>query len=426
LRSVRPYGGPAVDVTVGGGRIQSIGSPRDVEHPLREIDATGLILLPGFVDLHTHLREPGGEDAETIATGTQAAAAGGFTDVFAMANTSPVTDTAERVQEVAARSAASASARVYPVGAITTGLAGTALTNLPALAQAGASLFSDDGKCVNDAGLMFRALQIAADHDLVLAQHAQLGQIAAHGQINAGAAADITGLPAWHAAAEETVIARDAILAGHTGARLHICHISTRGSVQVIRWAKAQGWHITCEVTPHHLLLTDELAALSDPKYKVNPPLRAPEDVAALREALRDGTIDAIATDHAPHTAAAKQRHWCDGPFGMTALETALPVVARVLSAGGQMDWELLADLMAHRPARIGNIAHIAGRPIAAGEPATFTLVDPASPFVVEAAGFRSRSTNSPFLGETFHHQVVATALDGHLTHTTPEFSSTL
>ncbi|MDZ7931754.1 MAG: dihydroorotase [Rhodococcus sp. (in: high G+C Gram-positive bacteria)] len=431
LRSVRPYGGHPRDVTIRGGRIAAIApalGPAGTapETDAVDIDAVGLVMLPGFVDLHTHLRDPGDGRSETVASGTRAAAAGGFTDVFAMANTDPVTDTAERVEAVAETARRGASARVHPVGAITYGLEGTSLTDLPALAAAGAQLFSDDGKCVDDAEIMFAALEQAALHDLVLAQHAQHGQLAGRGQINAGAAAVRTGLPPWHAAAEETVIARDVILAGHARARLHICHISTRGSVEVIRWAKSQGWNITCEVTPHHLLLTDELTALSDPRYKVNPPLRTDDDVRALREALRDGTVDAIATDHAPHTADSKKRTWCDAPFGMTALETALPVAARVLSETGGQQWPLLAKLMSTNPARIGSISDRAGRPIAVGEPATFALIDPTTRFTVRDNEFHSLSTNSPFTGESFTSRVVATAIDGQLTHIIPSIASAL
>jgi dihydroorotase len=419
LRGVRPYGGPPRDVTVHDGRIQRISPPAVGG------GGDGLILLPGLVDLHTHLREPGGEEAETIATGTRSAAAGGFTDVFAMANTVPVTDTAARVRRLRELVASAANARVHPVGAITTGLAGERLAALVDMRDAGARLFSDDGKCVDDAGLMFRALRTAAEHGLVLAQHAQSTQIVGGGQVNAGPVAERTGLPPWHPAGEEAVIARDAILAGHAGSPLHVCHLSTRGSVEVIRWAKARGYPVTCEVTPHHLLLTDEAAApggrghTSDPRYKVNPPLRSAEDVAALRQALHDGTIDAVATDHAPHTAASKAQQWCAAPFGMTALETALAVVAEVLTGPDGTDWELLCRLMSGNPARIGGITADAGRPLAEREPATFCLVDPAARWTVSEHDFHSKSSNSPFLGATFRNRVVATAVDGHLTHAT-------
>jgi len=426
LRGVKPYGGPERDVTIRNGRIGQVAPPVEPLHDGTDVDAVGLVLLPGLIDLHTHLREPGGEAAETIRTGTRSAAAGGFTDVYAMANTNPVTDTAARVRAVRTLAATGASARVHPVGAITVGLRGEQLAALTEMRDAGANLFSDDGKCVDDAGLMFRALHIAAHHDLVLAQHAQLGQLAGKGQINAGRVAEKTGLAPWHAAAEETVIARDAILAGHAGARLHICHISTRGSVEVIRWAKSQGWAVTCEVTPHHLLLTDELAALSDTKYKVNPPLRSTEDVAALRLALLDGTIDAVATDHAPHPADSKAHQWCDAPFGMAALETALAVTARVLTESADTNWSLLARLMSSNPARIGGIPDIAGRPLTEGEPASFCVVDPAGNWSVDATCFYGKATNSPFIGETFQHQVVATAIDGHVTHTTAPFGQVL
>src|SRR5699024_10455048 len=380
LAGVRPYGGERTDVSIRAGRIEAVEPAADRANGAaylteKIIDARDLILLPGFVDLHTHLREPGGEEAETIATGARAAAAGGFTDVFAMANTQPVTDNRERVQNIKARSREQAFARVHPVGAITRGLQGTELAPLEQMAQAGADIFSDDGKCVNDSALMRRAFRRAADCGVTIAQHAQDGPIAGHGQINAGRAAESTGLTPWPPVAEHVSLARDARLAAEFGARLHVCHLSTRGSVEIVRWAKSQGWPVTAEVTPHHLLLTDEITALADPRYKVNPPLRSDDDVRALREAVLDGTIDAVATDHAPHTAQSKDNHWCDAPFGMIGLETAAAVLAHVLDDCGGLDWRRFAELTSGTPARIGSIAEFAGRPLAVGEPASFALV---------------------------------------------------
>ena len=424
LRGVRIVGGPPTDMRVQNGRIAGItpsgaGSGVPAGDAITT-DAHGLIALPGLVDLHTHLREPAitstsDEISETIATGTRAAAAGGYTDVFAMANTNPVCDSPDRVRDVVERARRDALTRVHVVGAITHGLRGEALAPIEEMAAAGARMFSDDGHCVDDPALIRDALAIAARRGLVLAQHAQDGSLAARGQINEGYACCGTGLTPWPAAAEEIVIARDVILARHTGAALHICHLSTAGSVEIVRWAKSRGWRVTAEVTPHHLMLTDELAALTDPLFKVNPPLRAPEDVTALRAALLDGTIDAVATDHAPHTASAKARSWTDAPFGMTGLETALPVVARVLAEenGGQVDWHHLAKVMSAGPARIGGIADRAGRPLAVGEPASFCLVDTAARWTVDPARQHSRSANTPFRGTTFEHQVVATYLDG-------------
>jgi dihydroorotase len=422
VRGVRILGGPPTDMRIENGRITAVLPAGRAPDGVSSVDAHGLIALPGLVDLHTHLREPSADGdgaAETIATGTRAAAAGGYTDVFAMANTSPVCDSPERVRDVLARARRDAAVRVHAVGAITLGLGGAVLAPIAEMAAAGARVFSDDGHCVDDPALVREALAVAARHDLVIAQHAQDGRLAGDGQINDGGACCHTGLAPWPAAAEETVIARDAVLAGHTGAALHICHVSTAGSVEIVRWAKSRGWRVTAEVTPHHLQLTDELAATADPLFKVNPPLRTPEDVAAVRAGLLDGTIDAVATDHAPHTAAAKTRAWPEAAFGMTGLETALPVVARVLAEenGGEVDWHRLAAAMSMVPARIGGVAEVAGRPLAPGEPATFCLVDPAATWTVDPADQRSRATNTPFRGTTFDHRVVATFVGGYPVH---------
>jgi dihydroorotase len=409
LPAVRVLGGPPLDLTVRAGRIAA----------LTPAAGTGRhVVLPGLVDMHTHLREPGGADAETIATGTRAAAAGGFTDVFAMANTDPVCDSAERVRAVQALAAATAVVRVHPVGAITVGLAGRTLAPLAEMAAAGVTVVSDDGHCVADPGIMRSALELAARHGLTVAQHAQDPVLAGAGQVHDGPACRDTGLPPWPSAGEEVIVARDVVLAAHTGVTLHICHLSTAGSVEIVRWAKARGLPVTAEVTPHHLMLTDELAALTDPRFKVNPPLRSADDVAALRAGLIDGTIDAVATDHAPHPAAAKARRWIDAPFGMTGLETALPVVARVLRTGrDEPDWSVVAARMATSPARIGRIAARAGRPVAVGEPATFCVVDPGSPWTVDADQRFSRSGNTPFAGTAFTDRVVATFVDGRIVH---------
>lgn len=421
LSGVKPYGGPAADVLIKDGKFVSF-LPEGQDHgpETHIVSGKGLIMLPGFVDLHTHLREPGGEASETIATGTRSAAAGGFTDVFAMANTNPVTDTGERVRHVLDLAAHHAACRVHAVGAITTGLQGVEAAPYEEMAAAGARMFSDDGRCVNNAALTRDALIAAAQLGCVVAQHAQSGDLAGEGQINAGPAAESTGLPPWLGVAEETIIARDAILAAETGSHLHICHISTRRSADIVRWAKSQGWPVSAEVTPHHLLLSDELAALTDTRYKVNPPLRSADDVHALRQALLDGTIDAIATDHAPHTKKSKAQHWCDAPFGMTGLETALPVLAKVLEDTDRLDWKRVADLLSAAPARIGGIGDIAGRPLTAGEPATFTLIESSEWTVSEESSY-SKSSNNPFRGKDFRHKVVATSLDGRLIHTLNE-----
>ncbi|MFI0938549.1 dihydroorotase [Streptomyces sp. NPDC021020] len=402
------------DLEVAGGLIGSL-RPSDVP-PGRDAHA---VVLPGLVDLHTHLREPGGEEAETLASGARAAAAGGFTDVFAMANTSPVTDTAERVRALRAR-ADGLPVRVHPVGAATTGLAGTALVDVPALAAAGVTVFSDDGRCVDDAGLVRDLLTAMARHGTVFAQHAQSASIVRDGVVN-DAVAGRLGVPGWPAAGEEAVIGRDLALAAATGGRLHLCHVSTAGAVALLRSAKRDGLPVTAEVTPHHLVLTDGHAAAEGPALKVNPPLRTARDVAAVRAALLDGTIDVVATDHAPHPARAKSGSWRSAAFGLTSLETALPVVAEVFTdpGTGAVDWSAVSRVTSFAPAAAGGIAATAGRPVTAGGPATFCVVQPL-PWRAAPAAWHSRSANSPFHGRRFAHRVTATVLAGHPTHLLP------
>ncbi|KUL55367.1 dihydroorotase [Streptomyces sp. NRRL F-4489] len=418
LRGVRVLGQGATDVRIDSGRIAAMGPGADDGTAARRVDVSGLVMLPAFVDLHTHLREPGGEDSETIASGTRAAAAGGYSDVFAMANCRPVTDTPRRVESITDLAGRVGACRVHPVGAVTTGLRGQSLAPIGGMARAGARLFSDDGRCVDDPQLLREALLASREAGTVIAQHAQCPRLAGDGQINAGPVADHTGLPPWPAVAEETIAARDVVLAAETGSPLHICHVSTAGTVAVVRWAKQQGWPVTAEVAPHHLMLTDRSAAEADPLYKVNPPLRSAADVTALRAALADGTLDAVATDHAPHPAHRKANDWCHAPFGMLGLETALSVVAEVLvTSGGGPDWARIAGVMSHQPARIGGITALAGRPLRAGEPATFTLIDPEADWRVDTGELHSLSTNTPFASMTFRNRVVATAVGGRLTH---------
>ena len=293
------------------------------------------------MDLHTHLREPGREDAETVETGTLAAAMGGFTAVFAMANTDPVADTAGVVEQVWRLGREAGHCDVYPVGAVTVGLGGERLAELGAMADSAAHVrvFSDDGKCVSDAVLMRRALEYVKAFDGVVAQHAQEPRLTEDAQMNEGELSGRLGLRGWPAVAEEAIIARDCLLAAHVGSRLHICHVSTAGSVEIVRWAKSKGWPVTAEACPHHLLLTDELAATYDPIYKVNPPLRSAVDVEALREGLADGTIDIVATDHAPHPHEDKDCEWQAAAFGMIGLETALSIVQQTMVDTGLLDW---------------------------------------------------------------------------------------
>jgi dihydroorotase len=411
LKDVLLYGeGDPVDVRLADGVVAEIGSGLSADQVLEG----GGVLLPGLVDLHTHLREPGREDAETVETGTRAAAVGGFTAVHAMANTVPVADTAGVVEQVWRLGQEAGHCDVFPVGAVTVGLGGKDLAELGTMADSAARvrIFSDDGKCVSDASLMRRALEYVKAFDGVIAQHAQEPRLTEGAQMNEGVNSSLLGLAGWPAVAEEAIIARDCLLAGHVGSRLHVCHISTAGSVELIRWAKGKGWAVTAEVTPHHLLLTDDCARTYDATFKVNPPLRTQADVDALREALADGTIDAVATDHAPHALEDKETEWGAAAMGMTGLETALSVVAQTMVEPGRLTWRQVAARMSETPARIGRLdGH--GRPLAVGEPANVVLVDPGARWVVDPAAMMSRSRNTPFSGHDLPARVRATFLRG-------------
>jgi dihydroorotase len=413
IKGARVLGGAPADILIKDGVIAGIGAGLDAAGA-KAIEADGLIALPGLVDLHTHLREPGREDAETVETGTRAAAAGGFTAVHAMANTEPVADTAGVVEQVWRLGREAGHCDVRPVGAVTRGLDGRQLAELGAMADSAARVrvFSDDGHCVSDAVLMRRALEYVKAFDGVVAQHAQEPRLTEHAQMNEGEVSGRLGLAGWPAVAEEAVIARDCLLTAHVGSRLHVCHVSTAGSVEIIRWAKSKGWRVTAEVTPHHLFLTDELAETYDPIYKVNPPLRTKTDVEALREALADGTIDCVATDHAPHPAEAKETEWAPAAMGMIGLETALSVVQAAMVETGLLDWAGLADRMSVRPARIGRLGGHGNLP-EPGVPANLTLYDPAVRRVVDPAASVSRSRNTPFTGLELPGRVHATFLRG-------------
>jgi dihydroorotase len=415
IRGARPLGGEPTDLLVRDGQIAEVGT--GLGGAGQTIDADGLLALPGLVDLHTHLREPGREDAETIETGSRAAALGGYACVHAMANTEPVADTAGVVEQVWRLGREVGLVDVRPVGAVTVGLGGGRLAELGAMADsaAGVRVFSDDGNCVADPALMRRALEYVKAFDGVIAQHAEEPRLTVAAQMNEGVQSARLGLAGWPAAAEEAIIARDVLLAGHVGSRLHVCHVSTAGSVEILRWARSKGIQVTAEVTPHHLLLTEDLAATYDPVYKVNPPLRTAEDVTALRQALADGTIDCVATDHAPHALEDKEAEWAVARPGMLGLETALPVVIATMVETGLLDWAGVADRMATRPARIGRVeGH--GRALAPGEPAHLTLVDPATRWTVEPSALASRSRNTPYAGRELPGRIVATFLHGRPT----------
>jgi dihydroorotase len=410
IKNASILGGDPTDFVIRDGVVSMGQTDADAE----VVDATGLIALPGLVDLHTHLREPGREDAETVLTGTQAAAMGGFTAVHAMANTDPVADTAGVVEQVWRLGREGGYCDVYPVGAVTVGLAGQQLAELGAMADSAARVrvFSDDGHCVSDAVLMRRALEYVKAFDGVVAQHAQEPRLTENAQMNEGELSGRLGLTGWPAVAEEAVIARDCLLAAHVGSRLHVCHVSTAGSVELIRQAKAAGWNVTAEVTPHHLLLTDELAESYDPVFKVNPPLRTAADTEALRSGLADGTIDVVATDHAPHPFEDKDCEWAAAAFGMLGLETALSVVQETMVDPGLLTWADVADRMSYAPARIGRVSEH-GRPLEDGAPANVVLYDPAVRRVVEASDSVSLSRNTPYAGLDLPGRVVATFRHG-------------
>lgn len=420
LIGVRPYGEEATDVLLVEGRIAAIGAEAAAQAPtdvVRHEDLRGLVLLPGLVDIHTHLREPGGESAETIFTGTRAAAVGGYTAVFAMANTNPVQDNAGVVEQVLRLGRQAGWVDVHPVGAVSEGLEGKSLSQMGAMAESEARVrvFSDDGKCVSDPVLMRRALEYVKAFDGVVAQHSQDPRLTEGSQMHEGVLSAELGLRGWPAVAEESIIARDVLLAEHVGSRLHVCHLSTAGSVDIIRWAKARGIDVTAEATPHHLLLTDEQARSYSPIYKVNPPLRTQADVDAVRAALADGTIDVVGTDHAPHPLEDKDCEWQAGAFGMTGLETALSVIIATMVEPGRLSWRDVARVLSEKPAHIGRLTD-QGRPVAVGEPANLTVVDPGVRRVVDPRAQWTRSLNTPYAGMELPGQVKATFLRGRPT----------
>ena len=410
LTGVTLADGTTTNVVVEGQAISSVGALTVGEL----IDCSGLMVLPGFVDLHTHLREPGSEDSETVLTGAKAAAKGGFTAVSAMANTSPVADTAGVVEQVFRLGKEAGLCEVFPIGAVTVGLAGDQLAELGAMADSAAQVrvFSDDGKCVSDPLVMRRALEYVKSFGGVIAQHAQDPRLTQGSQMNEGEVSSRLGLAGWPAVAEEAIIARDILLADHVKSRLHICHLTTRGGVELVRWAKSQGINVTAEVTPHHLLLTDDLVESYDPVYKVNPPLRTDADVQALRIGLADGTIDIVATDHAPHPTEDKECEWSAAAFGMIGLETAFGVIVKTMIETGAMSWPRLVEVMSTNPAKIGRYSRQGGA-VTAGSPANLTLVNPKSAWQVDREKMSSKSKNTPFHGTALTAKVIHTIYEG-------------
>jgi len=414
FRNAQLADGHVVDIAIVGGNIEAIGATLDLQGT--DINCEGLIALQGLVDLHTHLREPGFEQSETILTGSRAAAKGGFTAVHAMANTSPVADSAAVVEQVFALGQAAGYVHVQPIGAVTSNLEGKQLADLLKMNQsrAGVKVFSDDGKCVSDSLLMRRALEYVKAFGGVIAQHAQDPNLTVDAQMNEGALSFELGLTGWPQVAEEAIIARDVLLAEHVGSRLHICHVSTAGSVEIIRWAKARGIEVTAEVTPHHLILTEDLVKDYNPIFKVNPPLRTEKDVLALRTAVADGTIDIVATDHAPHTVESKDCEFGQAAFGMIGLETAAAVVQTTLIETGLINWTRFQEILSTAPAAISGLSRH-GQQLAAGNAANLTFIDPTAKLIVGPES-ESKSKNNPYLGLELNGQIVHTMFEGTFT----------
>ena len=417
--------GSKSDIEIRDGKISALSTSLVKAEGVIEVDLSGSVALPGLVDLHTHLREPGKEDAETVLSGSMAAAKGGFVAVSAMANTSPVADTAGVVEQVYALGQSAGFVDVFPIGAVTRGLLGENLSEIGAMADSRARvrIFSDDGNCVFDPLVMRRALEYVKKFDGVIAQHAQEPRLTIGAQMNEGEISSRLGLKGWPAVAEEAIIARDILISDHVKSRLHICHLTTAGGVEIIRWAKARGMDVTAEVTPHHLLLTDERALSYDPIYKVNPPLRTQRDVEALREGLADGTIDIVATDHAPHPAEAKECEWQEAAFGMLGLESALAIVNQTMVATGLMSWDAVADRMSYSPARIGRYSDH-GKQIAVGNAANLSVINPTQSVRVDRDLVASRSRNTPFHGMELQGVVTATFFRGAPTFLNGKLSS--
>ncbi len=409
--------GSKANIHISDGVITAMDTADGVLNDERVIDAKDCILLPGLVDLHTHLREPGKESAETVLSGSQAAAKGGYVAVSAMANTTPVADNASVVEHVFRLGQKAGLVDVFPIGAVTQGLGGVNLADIGAMANSEAQVrvFSDDGHCVSDALVMRHALEYVKGFNGVIAQHAQEPALTKGSQMNEGIVSSQLGLKGWPAIAEEAIIARDILLADFLQARLHICHVTTAGGVEIIRWAKARGIQVTAEVTPHHLLLTDELARSYDAVYKVNPPLRTERDVMALREALAEGVIDIVATDHAPHGTESKECEWQEAAFGMIGLETALPIVNQTMVQTGLMNWEQVAMRMSKAPARIGQY-YQHGRDLEVGSPAHITVMNPTATYRVDRDLVASRSRNTPFHGRELPGIITTTIFDGRVT----------
>ncbi|MGA1592687.1 MAG: dihydroorotase, partial [Candidatus Nanopelagicales bacterium] len=386
IKNVKVLGETAQDVLIENQKIVEVKPTGKISNAEEVIDAKDKVLLPGLVDLHTHLRQPGREDAETVLSGARAAACGGYTAVHAMANTNPVADTAGVVEQVYRLGEDTGLVSVHPVGAVTVSLAGSQLAELKAMADSKAKvrIFSDDGKCVEDSVIMRRALEYVKAFNGVVAQHAQESRLSANGQMNESALSATLGLTGWPNVAEEAIVARDILLCELVDSRLHICHASTKGTVELLARAKDKQINVTAEVTPHHLLLDEDFVKDYNPVFKVNPPLRHKDDVLALREALASGVIDVVATDHAPHPLEDKETEWASAAFGMLGLENALSVVATVMVHGGKFTWRDVARVMSKKPAEIAGHQD-QGQAIEPGSIANLCLVDPNIEYQVDA-----------------------------------------
>ena len=425
IKGASLLGERVADILIEDGKIARIGQDLEAADA-HVVNASGQIALPGLVDIHTHLRQPGYEASETVETGTRAAALGGYTAVFAMANSLPVADTAAVVEQVDRLGKESGWCRVQPIGSVTVGLKGEFLSDIGSMAtsEAKVRVFSDEGMCVYDPAIMRRALEYVKTFDGVIAQHAQEPRLTEGAQMNEGKVSADLGLTGWPAVAEEAIIARDVLLAEHLNSRLHICHLSTKGSVEVVRWAKSRSVQVTAEVTPHHLILTDEKARTYDPIFKVNPPLRTEEDVLALRQAVADGIIDVIGTDHAPHPAESKECEWACAANGMTGLEQALSIIQMTLVEPGHITWADVARIMSETPAKIGRLDAEQGRPLAEGEPANIVLVDPKATRVIRPEEQATKGKNNPYRGMEVPGAVRATFYAGHPTVLNGELAS--
>jgi dihydroorotase len=400
------------DVLLAGGKVEAVGRGLGTPDGAETIEASGLVVAPGFIDLHTHLREPGQEELETIATGALSAVAGGFTAVCAMPNTDPVCDNQGVVGFVVSQAQRAGKARVYPIGAISLGQKGQQLAEFGELVGAGAVAVSDDGHPVMSSHLMRTALEYAKVFGIPVADHCEEMSLAEGGAMHEGIVSTRLGLKGIPSAAEEIMVARDILLAELTGGHVHLCHMSTRGSVELIRRAKDAGLRVTAEACPHHFTLTHEACDGYNTNAKMNPPLREDADREAIREALRDGTIDAIATDHAPHHYDAKEREFDQAPNGIIGLETAFPLANTELVGSGLLTLQQLVERMSTVPARIFGLP---GGSLAKGAPADVVVIDPQVEWSVDPASFRSKSRNTPFGGREVRGRAVATIVRGHI-----------